>query len=167
MTGAAREPKLAERLCVEFDWRQHGEVILAHVGGRPRLVFPKLEKEGGIYRFWTETADHAEVYVGESGNLRQRASTYRNPGSRYTASWVHDRLIQQLSEGAKVTMWLMVDARYAIGAGEWRRSELHLQEHRLLLENAALAAAFAEEIGDGAAERVLVLNRLRGSRDVM
>ena len=37
---------------------------------------------------------------------------------------------------------------------------------RLLLEIASLAAAFAEEIGDETAERVVVLNRLRGSRDI-
>jgi hypothetical protein len=59
----------------------------------------------------------------------------------------------------------VVGARYAIDAEGWQETDFGLKEHRQVLENAALAVAFAEDVGDLASPEIArVLNRLAAGR---
>jgi hypothetical protein len=68
----------------------------------------------------------------------------------------------RLTEGWTVHMEIVNAARYSLGQGPWLDTDLRLQEHRLLIENAALAQAFAAATEDPASARVL--NRITDGR---
>jgi hypothetical protein len=145
-----------------FDWNAIGQVTLAD----GKLSFPRsLGRGPAVYRLWIETGHAAEVYIGETVNLARRAGQYRRGDRRQrTSRWVHESLLARLQAGARVTMERLVDASYAIDADEWPETNLNHREQRLILENAALAVAFAEEIGDDTPERATVLNKLAAGR---
>lgn len=134
------------------------------------IKFPDdLREEPAVYRLWFEPGQgRPEVYIGETGRLRQRGRQYRRgDGSQTTSKWVHDHLLDSLARGARVTMWVVVDAQYCRDGETWIDIDLSHKEHRLILENAALADAFADEVNDLDEDPMTarVLNRFAANRD--
>src|SRR4051812_42289303 len=96
----ASDLRLVTRFAVEFEWRSIDRVKLEDGA----LVFPKkLGAKPAVYRFWVETGPgRPEVYIGETGEFDRRMRQYRRGDGTSTSRWVHDHLIQRLSEGAAV-----------------------------------------------------------------
>lgn len=57
-------------------------------------------------------------------------------------------------------METMVSARFAIDEGPWRDTDLARKEHRLILENSALAIAIAAADDETDEAPAVVLNRV-------
>jgi len=157
------------RLCVQFSWVVVGPVVL-HTPASDEIQFPDaLTEDPGVYRLWFEPRpDRPEVYIGETSRLRRRGRQYRRgDGSQTTSKWVHDHLLASLQRGAKVTMWVVVDAQYSRDGENWIDTDLSHREHRLILENAALADAFADEVNDVDEGRMTarVLNKFAANRN--
>lgn len=111
------------RLTVEFDWQRIG-LVTSDTGadGALRLRFPdELSSDPGVYRLLFVAHGPAEVYIGESDNVRRRGRQYRRgDGSQKTSRWVHEHLRSRLSGGATVTIDLMIarDMQSTMGRGE-------------------------------------------------
>lgn len=151
------------RMSVDFEWRPVGQVTREDgADGRAVLSFPDgLTSRPGVYRLVFQTESGTEVYIGESDNVRRRGRQYRRgDGTQTTSRWVHEHLDARLAGGASVVMEIMVSARFAIDDGPWRDTELARKEHRLILENAALAIAFAASADRTAEVPATVLNRV-------
>lgn len=108
-----------------------------------------------------DTDGPGEVYIGESEDVRRCGRQYRR-GDRgqKTSRWVHEHLPRRLDQGATVRVELVVSARFAVGGGPWRDTDLGRKEHRLILENAALAIAIAATAGPTGLLPAVVLNRI-------
>jgi hypothetical protein len=155
-------PSGPSHLCVEFGWVRAGEVTGSTDLGRWPLAFPELRPIPGVYRLVLSGPSGSEVYIGESDDLRRRGRQYRRgDGSQKTSRRVHEHLVARLGDGWAVHMEIVTTARYSLGHGPWLDTNLRLQEHRLLIENAALAHAFAAAT-EGVAARVL--NRIAEGR---
>lgn len=152
---------------MRFSWIVVGEFVLLPDGGR--IEFPaSLREVPGVYRLWFESQGRPEVYIGETDALRRLARQYRRgDGSQTTSKWVHDHLVESLQRGARVTMWVIADARYCRDGSTWLDTELSHKEHHLILESAALADAFADEVNDDGEESLTarVLNKFAAGRD--
>lgn len=125
------------KVCVEFDWRDVGEIRLGTDG---KLMFPDLPATAGIYRFRLATGGKSSVYIGEGEDLRRRAAQYRTPGPTQQTNIRLNGVIRQLltdggsahvSVGDKMT--LTID-------GAIVPLDLHKNQRRLLEETALVAA---------------------------
>jgi hypothetical protein len=151
------------RLCVEFGWARVGEVTGSTDLGRWPLAFPELRPTPGVYRLLLSGRSGSEVYIGESDDVRRRGRQYRRGDeTQKTSRRVHEHLLARLADGWTVQMEIVTVARYSLGRGPWFDTDLRLPEHRLLIENAALAQAFAAATEGAAAARVL--NRITDRR---
>jgi hypothetical protein len=151
------------RLCVEFGWARVGEVTGSTDLGRWPLAFPELRPIPGVYRLLLSGRSGTEVYIGESDDVRRRGRQYRRGGgTQKTSRRVHEHLVARLADGWTVQMEIVAAARYSLGQGPWFHTDLRLQEHRLLIENAALAQAFAAAAEGLSTARVL--NRIADGR---
>lgn len=59
-----------------------------------------------------------------------------------------------------MTIELMISARHAVDDGSWRDTDMARKEHRLILENAALAIAIAASADPTGEPPAVVLNRV-------
>ncbi|MFN8127127.1 MAG: hypothetical protein U0R64_11545 [Candidatus Nanopelagicales bacterium] len=151
------------RLSVQFEWLRVGPVTRAVAAdGHAELHFPDgLRSEPGVYRLVFATRHRAEVYIGESDNVRRRGRQYRRgDGTQSTSRWIHEHLHDRLCDSAEVAMETMVSARFAIDEGPWRDTDLARKEHRLILENSALAIAIAAADDETDEAPAVVLNRV-------
>lgn len=163
---AERATAETSRFCVEFSWVVVGEFVMT--GRGDELALPSaVRSEPGVYRLWIESRGRPEVYIGETVCLRRRAREYRRGDGVSTTKRLHDHLLDALRTGAKVTMWIVTDAHYSRGGRTWLATDLSLEEHRLMIENAALADAFAEELQDDTEDPLTarVLNKLAFDRE--
>jgi len=128
------------KMCVEFKWKN---TVTIELGPDGKLKFPNFPLDPGLYRLWLGGAGQSSVYIGETDNLRRRASHYRNPGpSQRTNFRLNDRLRAHLAAGGKVEMAILTAADVEI---EGRKLDLDLAQKaaRRLIENAALVEAAA------------------------
>lgn len=136
-------------VCVHMTWLRAGHVTL---DASADLVFPELPRSPGIYRLTFADApgqDLPHVYVGESEDVRKRASQYRRPGpTQQTSQRIHAELVEHLRRGGSVTMAVATEA--AIHArGESSTLPLGRKTARVLAEHAALALTYLD--GDAVA----------------
>jgi len=146
------------RICLDFSWQEQGRIERAALPV-PRLRFPSLPVDGGVYRISITDEGNREVYVGEALDLARRARTYVAPGARYTASWVNAHLLERLLAEATVTLSILVEARLSWGRGDWQSADFAREDHRKLFENAALIEATS------VVPPLTVLNRLRRMKE--
>jgi hypothetical protein len=138
------------RLTVDFDWELLGAL---EFDAARRVVFPKAPPEPGLYRLWYESADERPgVYIGEAANLRQRLQHYRTPGVRQATNVRRNEEIRRaLGAGSRVTVCLATVGHAQFEPGTWVALNLSRKNQRLVLEQAAIAAALlAEELSDDA-----------------
>lgn len=64
------------KMSVEFEWTNAATIEFGPDG---KLTFPNLPLDPGLYRLWLGGAGQSSVYIGETDNLRRRASHYRIP----------------------------------------------------------------------------------------
>ena len=138
------------RIAVSFDWAAVGDI---HRSPARRLIIPEVAAGPGIYRFRISGGTGAEVYIGESENLRRRmsanyASTHTGQTNVRVREWLHGNLDADRS----VELAIVCNAVLAID-GEPIAADLRQADTRLLIENAALI--LARRAGDR------VQNRLR------
>lgn len=149
------------RFAVDFVWQLAGPVTLrSDSEGVASLRFPDvLRPEPALYRLVIDPGGIApEVYIGESSDVLGRTGQYRRgDASQRTSRWVHEHLHRRLDDGGTVRMDLVVEARFSVDGSPWLETDLHRKEHRLILENAALAMALTGEASDRPA---VVLNRI-------
>lgn len=127
---------------VEFDWRDAGLIALDAKGA---ILFPRLPPAPGIYRMTLTGAPgqkRPRVYVGESDDLRRRATHYRNPGpTQDTNIRLNGALKAQLAAGGSVRLAIVTSSQVRNGAARNSPLDLSRKASRLLVENAALVAA--------------------------
>lgn len=143
------------RATVEFEWQPAGEVRFD--GSRP--VFPALPAVAGIYRFSFDPASgQRRVYIGETDNLRRRAQNYRTPGpTQPTNLRMNRELIDAMRLGTRIPYSIITAASISIDAGPPRPLDLARKTGRLIVENAAMAAAIAAREADPTAP--ILVNR--------
>jgi hypothetical protein len=121
---------------VRFEWRDRGAVTRA--GGL--LSFPRLPSTPGLYRLELTggSLSRPQVYIGETGDLRQRMSNYRRPPTRaQTSVRINALLLEHLAD--RGTVQLSTCEEVVVGLPEQERAaDLSLRRERLLAENAAL-----------------------------
>lgn len=124
------------RVCIDFDFEVVGAVS---IGADAKLRFPLLPTTPGVYRFrLLGRSDSTSAYIGETDNLRRRASHYRNPGpSQSTNIRMNGRIRSHLDSGGTVEFATTTGALVTVG-GNGVPLDLSQKAHRLLLENAAL-----------------------------
>lgn len=144
------EPSTIGRVNVRviFEWGMVGQVDLDE---RQKLRFPKLPQTPGIYRFEIADApDRVRWYLGETDNLRRRATHYRNPGpSQSTNIRLSAMIVSLLNKGGDCTMSVSTNVRADIGDG-FKELDLARKSNRVLAEHAALLVA--HELGIAAIE---------------
>jgi hypothetical protein len=132
----ASEDSNAVDVRVSFAWRPAGTISLEDSG---RLRFPVLPASPGLYRI-TLTARPDEVrphvYVGESDNLRRRASHYRNPGPTQQTNIRLNRMLRSHLEGGGIVS-LDVATEVFVGVAAVPL-DLRASAARRLAENAAV-----------------------------
>jgi len=96
------------KVSVEFEWTNTATIELGPDG---KLKFPNLPLDPGLYRLWLGGAEQSSVYIGETENLRRRASHYRTSGpSQRTNIRLNDRLRAHLAAGGKVEVAILTVA---------------------------------------------------------
>lgn len=125
------------RVAVEFDWEPVGEVGLSPSG---KLAFPRVPYGPGVYCFHIEQDSVAEVYVGESEDLRQRMEHNYRYSPRPTNLRVRSMLLERLAAGKRVQLSIARNVLVELG-GTQAAGDLSLKQVRLLVESAALAIA--------------------------
>jgi hypothetical protein len=87
------------------------------------------------------------VYVGETDDLPRRFAAYRNPGpSQRTNRRMNMRMLDVLHSGGRVAIEVCTMAVVEVGACQ-EPLDMRLRSHRLLAEEAGLAAARSEGLG--------------------
>jgi hypothetical protein len=149
------------RLFVQFDdWKLIGNITLDPADA---LKMPTAPKRPGVYRFWIETGPgRPRVYIGETDNIARRMYQYARPSrSQKTNARVNAELLRLLRHGSRVSLWIVTEAFVRLDAmEELEQVDLDRKTSRLIVENAALAAARVEnvaELGDPD-ERPIILN---------
>lgn len=129
------------RVTVEFEWQPVGEIRLE--GTRP--VFPLLPAVPGLYRFSFDPASgQRRVYIGETDNLRRRTQHYRTPGATEPTNLRMNReLVDAISVGTRISYSTITTATISIDDRAPRALGLARKTSRLIVENAAMAAAIA------------------------
>jgi hypothetical protein len=126
------------KVSVEFEWTRTAKIDLGPDG---KLKFPNLPLDPGLYRLWLGGAEHSAVYIGETDNLRRRATHYRNPGpSQRTNIRLNERLRTHLAAGGRADMYVVITAKLEID-GNRIPLDLSQKAARRLVENAALVEA--------------------------
>jgi hypothetical protein len=129
--------KAIVRVVVEFDWEEVGSVGLSPTG---ELAIPPVSAGPGIYRFRVSVASGAEVYIGESQDLRHRMRNYANMHKGETNVRVRELLLRHLEEGRDVRLAIVSGAVFEVD-GEPTPADLASKDARLLVENTGLTLA--------------------------
>lgn len=124
---------------VQFTWYSVGVIVIDEAG---RPVFPTLPKVPGLYRF-TFVPSNAEskqrVYIGESTELKLRASQYRNAASensrQRTSRRIHKEILEHLTWGGSIEFSIATEV--LLGVDE-EVVDLNRVFARRLAENAAV-----------------------------
>ena len=130
---------VAESMTVTWAWQPAGQVTL--VAGS--LVFPKVPRVPGIYRFTFLNAAgaHAGVYVGETDRLPRRFQHYRTPGpSQQTNLRMNPIMFDALAQGGHIRVEISTQAEAAGNDGVQRPLDLSWKAARVLVEHAAEVA---------------------------
>ncbi len=137
------EPLERVDMSVSFTWMRAGLVLL-DPDGFPR--FPPLPAQAGLYRFdfGLGNAGVRTLYIGESMDLRRRASNYRNAKTdrsrQRTSRRIHKELVAHLASGGSIEFAIAVD----VSARADAPLDLKLRSVRRLAENAAVVLAQQE-----------------------
>ncbi len=123
-----------------IQWDDCGDVYL---GAKDELQFPELDSLPGVYLFRLDDGKKTEVYIGETDNMKRRATQYRNPGSSQTTNINLNKIMKNnLKSGGRITIYLMnlmtveVDGRIIGGLDD--------KYVRRFLENAAILHAIQQ-----------------------
>jgi hypothetical protein len=123
-----------------FEWHRAGRVTL-DTAGFPQ--FPPMPRLPGLYRFdfGGDAAGVRTLYIGESEDLRNRVSQYRNAkkdgGRNRTSRRIHLEVVAHLSAGGSVEFAITTDVRVA---GDFA-ADLRRKSARRMAENAAVLEA--------------------------
>ena len=134
-----------ELMCaLRLNWIPKGRVTLDVQG---KVLFPSAPASAGLYRFKTRYPDgQFAIYVGESENLKQRFSNYRNPGpTQQTSLRINAWLVDLLSSGGEISAAVVEDARMTTKRGE-TTADLSIKSVRRLFEQLAISLEHASEI---------------------
>ena len=124
---------------VEFEWKAAGDVLMVE----GRLVFPKLPKRSGLYRFLLGT----RAYSGETDLLPRRMNGYRNPGpTQKTNLRLNEVMIAHLGAGGSISMEIVTEGSLLLD-GAHAPLDLDDKAHRVLAEQAAIIEMRARGIG--------------------
>lgn len=128
---------------VDAEWREAGLIALDAEGD---VLFPLLPPMPGIYRVTLSGApgqERGRIYIGETDDLRRRATNYRNPGpTQDTNIRLNAALKAQLTGGGTARLAVVTAARVQEGdTGDAVVLDLSRKAPRLLVENAALVMA--------------------------
>ena len=123
-----------------IQWDDCGDVYL---GAKDELQFPELDSLPGVYLFRLDDGKKTEVYIGETDNMKRRATQYRNPGSSQTTNINLNKIMKNnLKSGGRITIYLMnlitveIDGRIIGGLDD--------KYVRRFLENAAILHAIQQ-----------------------
>jgi hypothetical protein len=148
----ASEDSNAVNVRVSFAWRPAGTISLEDSG---QLRFPVLTASPGLYRMTLaarpdEVRPH--VYVGESDNLRRRASHYRNPGPTQQTNIRLNRMLRSHLEGGGIVALDVATEVFVGGAAGLGALPLDLRASaaRRLAENAAVVGIALTGAADSA-----------------
>ena len=126
---------------VKFRWVPLGRVSLDDAG---RLVFPKAPVAPGLYRFDLEKDGRPTTYVGESDLLARRLQHYRTPGpTQRTNLRLNDLFRTLLAQGTSISVSIVTDDIQVSLGSTTHSANLNRKQDRVLLEHAALLAAYA------------------------
>lgn len=140
----AWEVPFAVSCSVQLEWKPVGQVMLDL---EKRLRFPHVSAQPGLYRFRVLDTDGERVYIGESENIAQRFTNYRNPGSSQpTNIRINELFRNALKAGAEIGVTIVTSgAVIDIGQGE-QKADLSQKMIRLLLENTSLVSSTSSDI---------------------
>jgi hypothetical protein len=125
---------------VAFEWHQAGPITL-DANGAPK--FPAMPKLPGLYRFdfGLDSAGIRTLYIGESEELRRRASNSRNArkdgGHNRTSRRIHKEVVTHIGEGRSIEFAITTE----VGIVGDVSADLRLRSARRLAENAAVLLA--------------------------
>ena len=125
------------RVVVDFEWDEPGEVRLSDIG---RLAIPGVPKTAGVYRFRIHPSARIETYIGQAKLLNRRMRSYVGTHTGPTCSRIREVLLLHLLSGNDVSCSIALPAVIEIN-GEMITPDMSVGHVRLLIENAALAAA--------------------------
>lgn len=138
---------------VQFDWQEAGDI---RYDGKP--AFPTLPAVPGLYRFtFHRHTGPPRVYIGETSDLRRRAGNYRNPGAtQLTNVRLNNELVTALRSGMRISCAVVTDATISLDGASARELDLSRKTGRVIVENAAMAAAIAARDADAEGGPILV-----------
>jgi hypothetical protein len=130
---------------LRLNWRTRGSVRLDSQG---KLKFPEFGYEARVYRFSIRKADGSRLeYIGETDNLWQRFTHYRNPGPTQATNLRMNALCKAiLSERGEINIDV-AEGAWALENGVEARADFDSKSVRRLFECFALAAGRSVEIG--------------------
>jgi hypothetical protein len=128
---------------ISVEWRDAG-VIALDVDGE--VLFPALPREPGLYEMTFAGGRgqaRSRVYVGETDDLRRRATHYRNPGpTQETNRRLNAAIKAYLTDGGVVRLAIATEARVTSQVGATAQAlDLTRKASRLLAESAAMVLA--------------------------
>ena len=122
-------------LSLHYRWQFLGGVQIDSAGD---LVFPRMLRAPGIYRFRLSANGDARQYVGETDNLQRRFQHYRKPGPSQATNIRLNKLIRDhLTTGGTVDIDTAA-AEGVVTAGQTIAADLSDKTTRRLFEHAAL-----------------------------
>ena len=122
------------RITVDYAWHDIGMVRLE----AGKLRFPDTPDVPGIYRYDLG----AKIYIGETDRLRRRFQHYRTPGPTQPTNIRLNAIIMNLFDaGIPVMVSTITSANIEVDK-DTSPLDLRQKAARLLVENAALSAAF-------------------------
>jgi hypothetical protein len=137
--GVLRQVEAVD-VTIKFSWLHVGTVVL---DGEGFPLFPPLPAQPGLYRFGfgPNASGTRTFYIGESTNLRRRASNYRNAKTdrsrQRTSRRIHKEIVSHLLDGGSIEFAIAVEVESS-GEGP---PDLRLKSLRRLAENAAVVVA--------------------------
>jgi len=143
MVEAAELPVLdSVEATIAFTWHDAGDLCLDQ-SDVPK--FPPLPRIPGLYRFEFRSAGQGDVnavYIGESQNLLQRGSNYRNAKTdrtrQRTNRRIHREIVGHISGGGTIGFAIATDARMGVSSDA---VDLRWKSARRMAENAAVLLA--------------------------
>jgi hypothetical protein len=133
-------PPSTARIEVGFsiDWLMLGKITLAPDA---KLNFPNISDAPGLYRFRYTLKDKAQIFIGESENLKRRFMLYRNPGpSQQTNVRLNALLKDAILEGAVIEVDIVLASEAIRVGGTTTTADFKNKAIRRMFEHAAIVA---------------------------
>ncbi|MEV4253488.1 hypothetical protein AB0J52_09995 [Spirillospora sp. NPDC049652] len=149
---------MSEEVRITWDWLPIGEFRLTPEERLTLELTPEGKREAGregaIYRFLFPREHHVAAYIGETANLTRRMGQYCGPGRSKPKKngkegnqnlRVNEHVVDALRSGLRVRVEIARNCEAALSYGprDLRPVKLNRKDHRLIIEGAAIASAWA------------------------